>query len=77
MFVAPNHAKNGDYYVNPCLFQFKDELEFQKGRKKSFLMKPKRQYHLSQWEECVYGTQSWNEKRLLCNQSLSKSTDEH
>ena len=31
-----------------------------------FLMKPKHQYHLSQWGECVYGAQSWKERRLLC-----------
>ena len=31
-----------------------------------FLMKPKHQYHLSQWGERVYDAQSWNEIRLLC-----------
>ena len=31
-----------------------------------FVMKPKHQYHLSQWGERVYGAQSWNEKILLC-----------
>ena len=31
-----------------------------------FLTKPRHQYHLSQWGECVYGAQSWNERRLLC-----------
>ena len=30
------------------------------------LSKPKHQYHLSQWGECVYGAQSWKERRLLC-----------
>ena len=30
------------------------------------LLKPKHQYHLSQWGECVDGAQSWKEKRLLC-----------
>ena len=30
-----------------------------------FLMKPKHQYRLSQWGECVYGAQSWNEGRVL------------
>ena len=29
------------------------------------LMKPKHQYHLSQWREHVYDAQSWNEMRLL------------
>ena len=33
--------------------------------KKVFPMKLMHQYHLSQWEECVYGAQSWEEKRLL------------
>ena len=36
------------------------------GRKRCFLMKPKHQYHLSQWGECVYDAQSWNERRLWC-----------
>ena len=30
-----------------------------------FLMKPKPQYHLSRWRECVYGAQSRKEKRLF------------
>ena len=29
-------------------------------------MKPKLQYHLSQWGKYVYGAQSLKEKRLLC-----------
>ena len=33
--------------------------------RKAFLMKPKRQCHLSQWGKCVYGAQSWKETRLL------------
>ena len=36
------------------------------SRKKVFLMKPKLEYHLSQRKECVYGTQSRKERRLLC-----------
>ena len=31
-----------------------------------FLMKPKHQYHLPQWGECVYNAQSWNKTRLQC-----------
>ena len=31
-----------------------------------FLMKPKHQFHLLQWVEWVYVTQSWKERRLLC-----------
>ena len=31
-----------------------------------FLMKPRHQYLWSQRGECVYGTQSWKEKRLWC-----------
>ena len=34
--------------------------------KEVFLIKRKHQYHLSQWGECVYVAQSWNEKRLWC-----------
>ena len=30
------------------------------------LIKSKYQCHLSQWQELVYGAQSWKEKRLLC-----------
>ena len=26
VFMVPNHDNNGDYYVNPCLFLFIDEL---------------------------------------------------
>ena len=33
--------------------------------REGFLKKPKHQYHLSQWGECVYDAQSWNEMRLL------------
>ena len=32
---------------------------------KVFLMKPKHQYHLPQWGQCVYHAQSRNKKRLL------------
>ena len=31
-----------------------------------FLMKPRHQYHLSQWGEWTYGGQSLKESRLLC-----------
>ena len=30
-----------------------------------FLVKPKLQYHLSQWREYAYGAQSWKQRRLL------------
>ena len=32
--------------------------------KKVFFMKPKHQY-LSQWRDCIYDAQSWEERRLL------------
>ena len=35
-----------------------------------FVMKPKHQYHLCQWEECVYGAQSWKERRLSCESMI-------
>ena len=35
-------------------------------QKEVFPMKPKHQYRLSQWGECIYGAQSWKEVRLLC-----------
>ena len=28
MFMAPNHERKEDYYVNPCLSQLKNELQF-------------------------------------------------
>ena len=40
-------------------------INSKKGKKKVFLAKPQHQYHLSQWEKCVYGAQLWNERRLL------------
>ena len=33
--------------------------------KKVFILKPKHECHFSQWRECVYGAQSWKEKRFL------------
>ena len=54
------------------LFQFmliqidKWTLTLKNDGKKSFLMKPKHQYHLSQQGESVNGAQSWKERRLLC-----------
>ena len=33
---------------------------------KVFLVKPKHQYYLSQWEDYVKDAQSWKERRLLC-----------
>ena len=37
-----------------------------------FLMKPKRQYHLSQWGECVHGAQSWKEWGYYVDPYLSQ-----
>ena len=34
--------------------------------RKAILINPKHQCHLSQRGECVYGAQSWNERRLWC-----------
>ena len=28
MFMVPNHKKKGDNYLNPCLSQLRDELQF-------------------------------------------------
>ena len=33
--------------------------------KEVFLMKPKRQYYLSQWEECVNSAQSWKKEIIM------------
>ena len=38
-----------------------------------FLMKPKHQYHLSLWGECVYSAQSWKNGNYYVNPCLSKS----
>ena len=35
-------------------------------KRDAFLTKLKPQYHLSQWGECIYGAQSWKERRLFC-----------
>ena len=34
--------------------------------REDFLIKPKHQYPLSRWGECVYDAQPWKERRLLC-----------
>ena len=34
-------------------------------KREVFLLKSKHQNHLSQWVECVYGTQPWKERILL------------
>ena len=34
-------------------------------KREVFLKKPKHQYHLSQREQCIYGAQSWKERRFL------------
>ena len=44
----------------------KRTLSLKMMERKVFLVKPKHQCHLSQWGKWVYGTQSWKEKRLLC-----------
>ena len=46
-------------------------------QKDVFLMKPKRQYHLSQRGECVYGLYPEIKEDYYANLSLSKSIDEH
>ena len=35
------------------------------SRKRSFFMKPKHQYHLSQQGECVFGAQSWKFVQII------------
>ena len=55
-FMVPNHEKKGDYYANPSLSIWKTNLNLKMVKKDAFLMKPKAQYHLSRWGECVYGT---------------------
>ena len=65
--MVPNLEKKGDYYVNLCLSQLANKLEFQKMvERKAFLMKPKQHCHSSQLGEWVYGAQSWKERTLLC-----------
>ena len=61
-----NHEKKRDYHVNLCLSKLTNEFWFWKmGGREAFLMKPMHQYHLSQWGEWVYDSQSWKERRLL------------
>ena len=45
-------------------------------RQQVFLMKPKWQYHLSQWGECDYGAQSWKKGDCYVNPCLSQFKDE-
>ena len=50
-----------------CVYPTKKQTLIQKMvEREAFLMKPKCQYHLAQWAEWVYGTQSWKEMGLLC-----------
>ena len=67
VLMMPNLEMKRDYYMNLCLSQLKDVLQFLNlVTREVFLLKPKQQYHWSQRGECVYGTQSWKERRLLC-----------
>ena len=54
-FMVPNHWKKGDYYVNSSLSNWKTNLNLKMVKRDAFLAKPKPQYLLSQWGECVYG----------------------
>ena len=63
--MVPNEEKKGDYFANSCLSNWKTNSNSKNGWKRCFLLQPKPQYHLSQWGECVYGVESWKEKRLF------------
>ena len=54
-FMVPNHYKKGDYYLNPSLSNWKINIKSKMVKREVFLMKPKHQYHLSWWGECIYG----------------------
>ena len=46
--MVPNHEMNGEYYVNPCLFQIDQRpLTLKMVEREVFLMKSKDKYHLS------------------------------
>ena len=45
---------------------WKTNFNSKNANKRSFSYETDDQYHLSQWEECVYDDQSWKERRLLC-----------
>ena len=42
----------------------------------AYLMKPKHQCYLSQRIECVYGAQSWKERRLVCDSAFIQLKNE-
>ena len=73
--MVHNHEKKWDYYLNPSLSKLTNKLWFYKmvGRK-AFLTKQKHQYHLSQWGEWVYDSQSWK-KRWLLRESMINQID--
>ena len=35
VFMVPSHEIKGDYFVNPCLSQLKNELNSKNGQKRS------------------------------------------
>ena len=47
--------------LNRCM-----NINSKNSRIEVLLMNLKHQYHLPQWEECVYGAQSWKDRKLLC-----------
>ena len=53
VFVVPNNKKKRDYYVNPCLSNWKMNINSKNGWKRCFLLKPKTQYHLSKEENVL------------------------
>ena len=55
---------------------WKMKFNSKNSRRRGCFMKPKHQYHLSQWGECAYDAQSWNERRLLC-ESVSTQINWH
>ena len=57
-------------WIGACLNR-QTNINSKNGGRRSFPMKPKHQYYLSKWGECVYGAESWNEKRLLCEPIFS------
>ena len=51
--------------MNPCLPNWKMNLNSKNGTKRSFSYETKASTHLSQWVEWIYAAQSLKERRLL------------
>ena len=67
VFIVSNHKKKKRLLCESMFVQIdRWTLILKMVEREVFHMKPKHQYHLSQLGQYVYGAQSQNERRLLC-----------